>query len=144
MNDVEPYASPETQSQIVEPATLTKRVRRRGPAIPIAVGTTIGGVLGLPLLIHKNAFGLVGMFLGSALGGLYFRFRSSNWPTDPTARRRRYGYAMLTTLLFPTVPAISTGMRGQGLAMTVLALLIGLSIATGILLSGDRRSGDVA
>lgn len=104
----------------------------------------IGGILGLPLLAHENALGFLGVFLGSILGGLYFRLRSSNCPIDPTARQRRFGYAALSVLLLPALTAVSTGMRGQGLHMTLLALWIGGSIATGILLSSDRRSGDVA
>ena len=144
MNDDNPYSPPQTQSQLVEPTKLAIRDHRRGPAVPIVIGTMVGGLSGIPLLVHENALGFVGLLPGALLGGLYFRVRSSNWPVDPTAQKRRYGYAILTTLSFPAVAAILTGMRGQGFAMTVLALWIGMSIAAGILISGDRRSGSVA
>lgn len=144
MNDVSPFPPPQTQSQILGRTKLAKRDHRPGPAVPIAVGTLVGGLFGVPLLTHENEFGFLGVLPGAILGELYFRVRSSNRPLDPTARKRRYGYAILTTLLFPAVAAVMTGMRGQGLEMTVLALLIGLSIAAGILISGDRRSGGVA
>lgn len=48
---------------------------------------------------------------------------------------------ILTTLLLPSVAAIMTVMRGQGVHMPLLALFIGLSRAAGILISGDRRPG---
>lgn len=140
MTDDNPYSPPQTQSQLVGPTKLAKRDHRCGPAVPIVVGTMVGGLSGVPLLIHENALGFLGLLPGAILGGLYYRARSSNWPVDPTAQKRRYGYAILTTLLFPAVAAALTGMRGQGLAMTVLALLMGVSIAAGILISGDRRS----
>jgi len=104
----------------------------------------VGGLSGVPLLIDENAIGFLGVLPGAILGGLYFRVRSSAWPVDPTARKRRYAYAVLGALLFPAVVAIVTGMRGQGITMAILALFMGLSIAAGILASGDRRSGDVA
>jgi len=44
----------------------------------------------------------------------------------------------------PLMAAMLVGLRGQGLAMTIAALWIGLSVAAGILVSGDRRTGDVA
>ena len=144
MNDDNPYSPPQTESQLVEPTKLAIRDHRRGPAVPIVIGTMVGGLSGVPLLVDENALGFLGVLPGAILGGLYFRVRSSNWPVDATAQKRRYGYAILTTLLFPAVAAILTGMRGQGLAMTVLALLMGVSIAAGILISGDRRSGSVA
>ena len=98
----------------------------------------------MPLLMHENAFGFLGVLSGAILGGLYFRVRSSNWPIDPTARQRRFGNATLSTLLLPALTVIFTGMRGQGFLMAIIALLIGLSIAIGILLSGDRCEGDVS
>jgi len=80
------------------------------------------------------------MFLGSLAGGLYYRFRSAGWPVDPNAHHRRFGFAIVSTILPPSLTALATGMRGQGVSMTILMALIGLSVATGVLVSGDRRS----
>jgi hypothetical protein len=111
-----------------------------GPAIPIALGTFAGGLVGLALLVQEHVIGFIAFVLGSVAGGLYYRNRSRQWPIDPTAKRRRYTYAMLSVILLPSFTAIATGMRGQGLVMTILAALLAASIAAGILVSGDRRA----
>lgn len=139
MNDVNPYTPPQTPTHVADPSKPARHRHRYGPAVPIAFGIMIGGLSGIPLLIQENALGFLGILPGAILGGLYFRVRSSKRPVDATAKLRRYGYATLTTLLFPVVAAFVTGMRGLGFTMTVLALLMGVSVAAGILISGDRR-----
>ena len=84
--------------------------------------------------------GFLGSMPGAIAGAIYYRFRSSKWPINPTAKRRRYTYALIATLALPLITASVTGMRAQGFTMTILALWVGASVGIGILLSGDRRS----
>jgi hypothetical protein len=115
VNDDNPYSPPKEQPREVNANSLAKRDDQLGPAIPIVAGMMMGGLAGVPLLINESALGFIGILPGAILGGVYFRVRSSQWPVDPTAHKRRYGYAILVTLLFPAVAAVLTGMRGQGL-----------------------------
>jgi hypothetical protein len=144
VNDSNPYKATHLDTLLEKPLPLKTRDRRQGPAIFIAIGALIGGIAGAPLLRNENLLGFLGVLPGCLIAGFIYRLRSSNWPVDETAYYRRYGYAILVTVLLPLMTAISTGMRGQGREMTILALVIGISIATGILVSGDRRSGTVA
>ena len=78
---------------------------------------------------------------GAVLGGLAYRSDSKrrNMPVDATATGRRYTYAVLALLVPTAITALGTGMRAQGVPMTLLAFLIGGAVALGILVSGDRR-----
>jgi hypothetical protein len=113
---------------------------RFGPAIPICVGALLGGTFGVPLLREENPIGFLFVFPGSLLGGLFYRIYSRNWPTDPTAFKRRYLSAFSILVLIPIIAATITEMRGpKGVTITLLGLLLGASLAAGILASGDRR-----
>lgn len=52
-------------------------------------------------------------------------------------------YAILSALLLPVAMVLLTGLRAQGFQITLLALFVSVSLATEILLSGDRRSKDI-
>ena len=141
MHSENPYESPHAASEDPSSVTPLNRDHRHGPAIPIVVCTLIGGLCGLPLLVRENAIGFLTVLPGAIAGGIYYRLLSSKWPIDPTAKHRRYTYAVISTLTLPLLTAFATGMRGQGFTMTIVALLLGASIGIGILLSGDRRAG---
>ena len=85
---------------------------RFGPAIPICVGALLGGTFGVPLLREENPIGFLFVFPGSLLGGLFYRIYSRNWPTDPTAFKRRYLSAFSILVLIPIIAATVTEMRG--------------------------------
>ncbi len=124
---------------------ITKRLfaPKRGPAIVIATAALLGAVGGLPLLMNEHVIGLFGVVLGALCGGLVYRIASATLPIDPTARSRRYKFAMFSLATLPAVAVIGTGMQGQGLQMTIGAFVIGSAIAIGILVSGDRRAQNV-
>ena len=113
---------------------------KRGPAIVIASAAFLGGIAGLPFLVNENPIGLLGVLLGAVVGGVAFRVASRSLAIDPTARMRRYKFAFVSVVTLPTISAIGTGLQGQGLQMTIGALLIGTAFALGILVSGDRRA----
>jgi hypothetical protein len=138
-----PYLSTATDSALEKPLTLRSRDGRKGPAMLIAIGAFLGGIAGAPLLMNENILGFFGVLPGSLLAGIAYRLRSANWPVDPTACYRRYRYATLAVVPVPLLTAMVTGMRAQGLGITILAFVIGMSVALGILVSGDRRSGTV-
>lgn len=52
-------------------------------------------------------------------------------------------YAAIAFTSLPTLVGVTTGMRAQGLTMTIGAAMIGAAIALGILVSGDRRPNRV-
>lgn len=112
---------------------------RSGPAMYIAFFALIGGVVGIPLLANERAIGFLTVVPGALLGGLFYRFRSRNWPIDPAARARRLGYALIVTIVPPGLIVAVAGLRAQGLGMTLVGLVIGAALAAGILISGDRR-----
>lgn len=139
-----PCKSPHAEAECPSSATLGKRHHRHGPAIPIALCTVIGGLCGIPLLYAENPIGILTVLPGAIAGAIYYRCRSSKWPIDPAAKRRRYTYAAISTLALPLLAVCAMGMRGQGLPITIGALLLGASIGISILLSGDRRPGSAA
>lgn len=118
----------------------TSLKRQNGPAIYIAMFTFAGGIVGLPFSVYKiGVAALAFIFFGAILGGLIYRMRSRWWPIDPTAKARRYGYAIAVALILPTAVGVFSGTAGQGMAMILLGLCVGASLAAGILISGDRR-----
>jgi hypothetical protein len=128
-----PYSPPSDLGYVV----LPRNNPYFGPALPIVLGVLTGGLLGLPLLIMRNLLGFAVILPGGMLGGLYFRWRSWNWPVSPTARYKRFVYATLIAAVPLTCSLLSSGEPGP----RVLVADLGLSIAMGILVSGDRRSG---
>ena len=86
--------------------------------------------------------GLFGLPIGSFMGGLIYRFAMRSHPIHSALRGHRLKYALISTVSLPLMFAGTTGLRAQGLAMAVLGLFIGGSIALGILVSGDRRVVD--
>ena len=113
---------------------------KRGPAIVIAVSALIGAVAGLPLLINDQLIGFFTVFPGAVVGGIVFRIASSSLPIDPAAKLRRYKYAAISFITLPLLSLLGTEMQGQGFHMTIGGAMIGLAIALGILVSGDRRA----
>lgn len=112
---------------------------KRGPAVSICLGALLGLFAGVPLLFARLPIGFLGFMPGAILGGLMYRYASRHLPVDPQAHSRRWLFAGISLFILPITAGILTGMRGQGLHMTIGALLIGLAIAVGILVSGDRR-----
>lgn len=134
-----PYESPKSATKA---STVNRKAgfgRRSGPAMYIAFFALIGGAAGIPLLASERAIGLVTVVPGALFGGLVYRIRSRNWPIDPTARARRFGYALAVTVVPPGLIGAVVGLRAQGLGMTLVGLVIGAALAAGILISGDRR-----
>lgn len=139
--DANPYDPPRTTSSAdVRPMATRVFAPNRGPAIVIAVSALLGALAGLPLLMHDQLIGFFGIFPGALFGGIAYRIASASLAIDPTARTRRYKYAVISFATLPAMSALGTGMRGQGFHMTIGAALIGFAIALGILVSGDRRA----
>lgn len=111
-----------------------------GPTIPVCVGTLLGGLSLAPIFREYGLISYVFVFSVSLLSGLIYRFLTLDFPIDPTARKSRYFNAMLLTFLLPILTAMFTGMdNGEAIFITQRVLLLGVSIAVGILVSGDRR-----
>lgn len=140
MND-NPYSSP--QSTDVDVSVDTLRRNHHGPAFYIAGGCFLGILLavGVVNLAHHQdlRFPVILICLcGMPIGGLIYRIRSRDWPSDHSARNRTIRYS-LYSLALPMCVGMLTGMQGQGLAMTLLGGLIAASFVVGVLLAGARR-----
>lgn len=139
-----PYASPAEESAATDEADTRERVG--GPLRYFAVAGAIGAFFAWPIVAPlsvstKYDSSLTGYVIVAAcipIGALIFRIRSRNWPRD-TRVRSRQRKACLATLLLPIVFAIGTGLRGQGVAMTMMAGLLAVVLIFAILLSGTRR-----
>lgn len=133
-----PYESPKTPPEA--PEDVPDVPRRGGPAIYIALGG-LAGVFAAPLLfwMSETLYGVWMVIPGTLAGGLTYRLRSRNWPLDPTARARRLGYAVTVTLLPPGFFLLTAGLQGQGPGFVLLGLFVGVALAAGILICGDRR-----
>lgn len=141
--NVNPYESPRTLPEAA-PAPhpgdrVAERGRRMGPAIYIVFLALIGAVAGIPLLANDNPVGFLTVFPGAVIGGLVYRLRARTWPIDPTAKVRRFSYAATVVFVLPFSVASLVGLGGQGATMALLALYVGVALAAGILISGDRR-----
>ncbi len=139
VNTENPYAPLRSVQDNERLITDGNHVRRKGPALTIALGAFLGGLAASPLLLQENPLGFLGVLPGSIVAGFYYRLRSSHWQIDPKVRIRRYGYAILACGPVPLITAVVTGMRSQGFAISILAFTIGASVAVAILISGDRR-----
>lgn len=135
----------------VEPLAVHAGKQHRGPILYFAVAGICAAMLAFPFLIpgswvvqdDLNPIGLLLVLVSVPAGGLVYRWRSRQWPIDRSVRKRQIA-ACFSTLLLPAVVAFLTGLRGQGLDMTVLSGVVSLVLMSGILISGTRRSRGVA
>ena len=149
MSDDNPYASPQsTKFVAADDEFQFKRGPKKGPAlyivsfamlVPLLVGAAVqsqwGNLKDLWLLLPVS---------GCVLGALIYRWRSRNWPKDPTAKGRIVRYSLLAILLPTAIIYLMTGGgRAQGAGMVLICLLVGISVATGIVISGSRRHGSL-
>ncbi|XZE34675.1 hypothetical protein SH501x_000142 [Pirellulaceae bacterium SH501] len=148
-HDFNPYAPPKDMDSRVQAPTSTKD--RRGPLLYFATAGIIAVVIAIPLLVPRsmavkddpNPLGYLLILISFPIGGLVYRIRSREWPIDRTVRSRQIT-ACYATLLLPIAAVLLTGMRGQGLHITVLSGMVSLILMAGILISGLRRSRNVA
>lgn len=147
--DANPYLPPVNGA--AQDSSTTKAMQHRGPLLYFALAGIIGAALATPLTVPKslaakddpNPVGYLLILIGFPVGGLVYRFRSRKWPIDATVRQRQRT-ACFATLLLPLTVAILTGMRAQGLHMTVLAGIVSLVLVAAILVSGQRRNRNMA
>ncbi|MBB3210721.1 peptidoglycan/LPS O-acetylase OafA/YrhL [Rhodopirellula rubra] len=130
-----PYAPPTTEPQ---PNPSTYRLRR-GPALYIVGFGLLGGFGAIPFLARQNPIGFAVVLTGCIIGGIVYRFRSHNWPHDPTIFHRQLKYSAIAIVMPPAVMFMFAGPNGQGPAFMVIGLIVGVSVACGILISGSRR-----
>lgn len=147
--DSNPYLPPTDETA---PKPLPVRTKQhRGPLLYFALSGIIGASLAIPLIVPRslaveddpNPIGYLLILLSFPVGGLIYRIRSRNWPVDETVRQRQRT-ACFVTLLLPVVVAFLTGLRAQGLHMTILSGFVSLVLIAGILVSGKRRGRPVA
>lgn len=112
-----------------------------GPAIYIVGCGLIFCIASIAMISEYRSFVWGTPMVGSIVGGIMYRIRSSGWPIDPTAWKRRLYFALLSILLGPFVVFLLTGFRAHGLQIGILATCIGVSVACGIFVAGDRRNG---
>lgn len=143
--DVNPYLPPaDTDSRTLLTASTKNH---RGPLLYFAVSGIIAAVLAIPLIVPRslavkddpNPIGYLLILLSFPVGGLIYRLRSRGWPIDINVRTRQVT-ACCATLLLPLAVALLTGMRAQGLDMTILSGFVSLILMSGILISGRRRN----
>ena len=138
--DANPYIPPTFSSP------QTTATNHRGPLIYFAIAGIAGAALAIPLIVPRslaveddpNPIGYLLILICVPVGGMVYRFRSRKWPIDVTVLQRQRK-ACLATLLLPLTIAILTGMRAQGLHMTILSAMVSLILMAGILVSGQRR-----
>ena len=138
-----PYAPPTADARLANSQAV--RVRRRGPSLYLAVGCLAG--IGLAVALDSVASphidlgfpAIILCLIGMPLGGAVYRFRSRKWNYDKSANSRIIRYSLYSMAL-PAITAILTGMRAQGMKMTILCGAISISFATGALLAGSRRN----
>ncbi len=148
-HDANPYTLPgDVGSEL--PAIRTAK-KHRGPLLYFALAGIATAILAVPLIVPRslavkddpNPIGYLLILLSMPVGGLVYRLRSRKWPIDRTVRKRQIT-ACFATLLLPLSVGLLTGLRGQGLHMTVLSGVVSLTFMTGIFISGLRRGRNVA
>ncbi len=147
--DANPYLPPVIGA--AQESSTTNATQHRGPLLYCALAGIIGAALAIPLIVPKslaakddpNPVGYLLILLSFPVGGLVYRFRSREWPIEKTVRQRQRT-ACFATLLLPLTVAILTGMRAQGLALTILAGSVSLVLVAAILVSGQRRGRNMA
>ena len=91
-------------------------------------------------LINRNPVGFLLPAVGCVVGALIYRYRSRRWPIDPTARMRIVKYSLISVTVPPALIFLLTdGGRAQGFGMVVIGLIVGASVAAGIILAGSHR-----
>ena len=155
MNEHNPYASPGSPPSTID-AVSGKFVRgsKKGPALYIvlsAISVTFALALSLQHVVNGvwlNEIEPIGLFLptiGCIAGAVIYRIRSRVWPIDPSAKARMIKYSLIACVTPPgLVFVITAGGRGQGAAMVLICLLVGMSVAAGIILAGQRRDGTIS
>ena len=143
MVESNPYSTPQSPlDNVDEPNVLISRYRKKGPALYIVIGAFICGLPSPIFLMARNPIGLLFPLVGCISGALIYRWRSRNWPIDPNAKTRIMSYSILAIILPTMIMFILTrGGESQGAGMVIISLLVGISVATGILFSGTRRHG---
>lgn len=124
---------------------------RSGPLLYFAGAGIIAAVMAIPLIVPRslavkddpNPISYLLILISFPVGGLVYRLRSRQWPIDSTVRKRQVT-ACCASLLLPLAVAFLTGMRGQGLDMTILSGIVSLIFMSGVLISGQRRGRNVA
>jgi len=143
--EVNPYLPPSDVDSRMPVEAATKN--HRGPLLYFAAAGIIATVMAIPLIVPRslavkddpNPIGYLLIMISFPVGGLVYRLRSRGWPIDGSVRNRQIT-ACFATLLLPLAVALLTGMRGQGLHMTILSGFVSLILMSGILISGRRRS----
>lgn len=133
-----PYEPSELDSSIKDLTQGSIRAKR-GPTLYIAGFGLLGGVASFPLLAMQNVLGFGLVLLGSPIGGIVYRVRSQRWPHYPAIPSKQFLYASLAVALPPAILFLLIGRSGQGIGLTIIALTVGISVASGILISGPRR-----
>ena len=147
--DANPYSPP--ASDAAQKPSKTKAKQHRGPLLYFALAGIIGAAFAIPLIVPKslavkddpNPIGYLLILFSFPVGGMLYRLRSLTWPIDGTVRQRQLT-ACFATLLLPITLAFLTGMRAQGLDMTILGGLASLVLMAGILVSGQSRGRNMA
>lgn len=142
--DLTPYSP--TISVAAQETLKTRAKQHRGPLLYFALGGILGAASAIPLVVPKslaveddpNPIGYLLILFSFPVGGLIYRIRSRRWPIDGTVRQRQV-VACCATLLLPIAVAFLTGMRAQGLGMTLLSGIVSMVLMAGIFLSGQRR-----
>ena len=133
-----PYAPPTTEPAVIEPNPSPQRLRR-GPALYVVGFGLLGSFGAIPFLAHQNSVGFAVVLIGCIIGGIVYRFRSRSWPRDPTIFQRQLKYSAIAVLMPPAFLFMLAGPNGQGPAFMLIGLIVGVSIACGIFISGSRR-----
>lgn len=147
--DANPYSP--LAKHVEQFRSQTVALQHRGPLLYFLFAAIIGAALAIPLIVPRslavsddpNPIGYLVILLSFPVGGLIYRLRSRNWPIDETVRHRQRR-ACFATLLLPFAVGLLTGMRAQGLHMTIIGGVFSLVLMAGILVSGRRRSRNVA
>ena len=146
--DANPYSPPAGDSAQASLVPIAKQ--HRGPLIYFAVAGIIAAVAASPLIIPRsmdvkddpNPIGYLLILISFPVGGVIYRLRSRNWPVDDTVRQRQI-IACVATLLLPITASLLTGMRGQGIDMTILSGFVSLILMSGIFVAGKRRGRNI-
>jgi peptidoglycan/LPS O-acetylase OafA/YrhL len=136
-----PYAPPDEESQPFQDVVNSKSQYRPGPVVPVAFGILAGVFSSASGFLQQrvpHAF-LLMMPIGAIIGGIYFRLRCRNRPTDPVVKRHRLGTVVCILSSLLAISAFLT-VAGEGDGYILgSALLTAVSMALGILFSGNRR-----
>lgn len=147
--EANPYTPPKDLGSGLPTVQIAKK--HRGPLMYFALAGIAAAILAVPLIVPRslavkdnpNPIGYLLVLFSMPVGGLVYRLRSRRWPIDRSARKRQV-FACFLTLLLPLTFRLLTGLRGQGMHMTILSGIVSLTLMAGILVSGLRRGRNVA